>query len=33
MEPDESNGCIILNNIDIAWNYDDVDVSFVILFF
>lgn len=26
MEPDDSNGCIILNNIDIAWNYDDVDV-------
>ncbi|XP_063696011.1 uncharacterized protein LOC134827347 [Culicoides brevitarsis] len=27
MEPDESNGCIVLNNIDIAWSYEDVDVD------
>lgn len=29
MVPDDNNGCIILNNIDIAWNYDDVDVCLV----
>lgn len=32
MEPDDSNGCIILNNIDIAWNYDDVDVSQIVFY-
>uniref|UniRef100_A0A336M5Y9 CSON011363 protein n=1 Tax=Culicoides sonorensis TaxID=179676 RepID=A0A336M5Y9_CULSO len=27
MESDNNNECIVFNNIDIAWNYDDVEVS------